>query len=221
MGLRWNATTLRPLLILASSVLFASVAQAQSGSSAVSVGISAVGVASMQPVDDAYVGSPYLRPGLGGVAPGISVGLNVGVRQFTTIVEFSTAAIEGEQEGRLVGGRATGRVRDSLLTALIGGVAGWARGSVGVLAGISRHYGTPTLDGIPIDSPSAFVNGDNDLQRFAFTSGVDVLQTLRGRTALLVNGRFSVVDRSPRAQEIGLGTRVFRIGVGIRVGLME
>ena len=51
------------------------------------------GLASVQPADGSYVGSPYLDKGIGGVGPGLAVGLNfVTRRRLALTFEFSTAA---------------------------------------------------------------------------------------------------------------------------------
>jgi hypothetical protein len=41
------------------------------------VGVSASVLAAIQPVDDAYVGSPYLSEGIGGLGPGFGAGMSI------------------------------------------------------------------------------------------------------------------------------------------------
>jgi hypothetical protein len=91
-------------------------------------GISGVGLVSFQPIDDSYVGGPYLSEGIGGIAPGFGAGFNIIMPAgFVIGTEYTTAFYEQEQSGRLVLGGyplesipATTRLRDSLLHVMTG-----------------------------------------------------------------------------------------------------
>lgn len=181
------------------------------------VAVTGAGLLSVQPVDDFYVGpvGPYLDKGLGGAGPGASAGLTVvtGGRLALTF-EYSTAWLAVEQAGRLVsGGRGTGRLRDSMLTALVGAHTGMGATTTQALAGISRLMTTPTSSGDPIDDPGT------DSRRLVFTAGLDVVTRLGSRSSLVVSGRGYFVDRSARTRELGVGRYIFRIGAGLRVAL--
>lgn len=184
------------------------------------VAITIQGLASVQPVDDSYVGSPYLDKGLGGVGPGVAIGLNVAARRrLAFAIEFSTATMEVTQSGRLVSGTAVGQLRDSLFSFLAGASA-WssANAEVVALAGLSLAPGTPTQNGVPIDAwddPAAREGGGS----IAFSGGVNVTRRVGRRVGLVGSVRYSALPRSRRAEELGAGTHVFRIGVGVHVRL--
>ena len=63
----------------------------QAFSQTTDAGITLVGLASFQPVDDSYVGGPYLSEGLGGIAPGFGIGGDVIFPNgFALAVEYAT-----------------------------------------------------------------------------------------------------------------------------------
>src|SRR5688500_4919205 len=73
------------------------------------VGVTVQGLVSVQPAADYWVGSPYLDRGRGGVAPGVSVGVDVTARRVALAVEYSTpSTIEVIQRGRLITGPTEG-----------------------------------------------------------------------------------------------------------------
>src|SRR5262245_57064603 len=92
------------------------------------VGITAAGLVSIQPVDDTYVGSPYLNEGIGGTTFGINAGVTAILPSgFVLGGEYSTAWYEQMQDGRLVLGpfplehvSASTKMHDSLLNILAG-----------------------------------------------------------------------------------------------------
>jgi hypothetical protein len=183
------------------------------------VAITIQSLASVQPVDDSYVGSPYLDKGLGGVGPGLAAGLRVGAHRLDFAFEFSTAAVKVRQTGRLVSGTAVGQLRDSLVS-FLAGASVWssAQGAVVPLAGVSFVAGEPAQDGVPIDArsdPAAHENNGS----LAFTGGVDVVRRLAGRFGLIASARYSALPRSRRAAELGVSAHVFRFGAGLRIGL--
>lgn len=190
---------------------------------ATEVAVTAVALVSVQPTNKDFVGAPYLDKGLGGVGPGFGAGLSVVTpRGFVAIAEFSMASFEVEQSGRLVdGGQATGRLRDSLLSGLAGLAFSSSRRRLQLVGGASWLLDTPAEDDISIlDSES----GDNDFlsegqSRLAFTGGADFLQRLSTRLSFVATGRYSKLWRSSRADELGIGSHIFRAGAGLRIQL--
>ena len=183
------------------------------------VALNAAGLVSVQPVDGTFVGpsGPYLSQGLGGVGPGIAAGLNVVTRRRMALVfEYSTAWLSTYQQGRLVpAGVATSRLHDAMLTALVGADLGGGLLRTQLLAGISQVLDGPTSNGEAVDKDSA-----DSPRPQAFTFGVDIVRTAGSRANLFVTARmYPWVGRSQRAQYLGIGTQVFRAGVGVRLGL--
>ncbi|HWF84164.1 MAG TPA: hypothetical protein VG222_04940 [Vicinamibacterales bacterium] len=172
--------------------------------------LTVVGLATFQPVDGSFVSenAPYLDRGLGGFGVGAAAELNLfTVSHVSAAVEVSTAAVSAVQHGRLVGGAANGRFRETLVSAL----AGLATTShdLQLLAGVSWRGGTPTLNGVAI--------GDPDAGHAAFTAGAEVGRPIGARTALVAHVRYSVAPRTEREKEIGIGSQIIRAGVGVRV----
>ena len=186
------------------------------------IGISGVGLVSIQPVDDAYVGSPYLNEGIGGIGPGFGVGLNVITSNgFVAAVEYSTARFELEQSGRLVGGSTlneqvphTTRLHDSLLTAL-GGVS-FASGEtrVLVLGGLGARLDSPTIDGDPRDASET--NHDRGWPVVP-TGGLEVQRALSVRVSAVFGVRYAFNDRAENHRYLGIGPHILRIGAGLRM----
>jgi len=178
--------------------------------------VNAAGLMSVQPVDDTFVGpsGPYLNEGLGGVGPGLALGLNVNTRKIALVFEYSMAWLSADQRGRLVPlGTAKTRLHDAMLTALVG-----TDGNVGpirsqLLAGISQVLDHPTANGESIDDSA--LRGP---RRQAFTVGLDVTSATSSRVNVVATVRVSPwVGRSPRAQQLGIGSLVVRTGVGVRI----
>jgi hypothetical protein len=182
------------------------------------IGISGVGLISIQPIDDAYVGSPYLSEGIGGVAPGFGGGLSIIVPGgFVIATEYTTAFYEQEQSGRLVlgpfpleGVPATTRLRDSLLQVM----AGYAtKGPTRLifLGGAAFRLDRATIDGVEAEEYET-----DAASPVAFTGGMDLLHRLTERTDLLVTGRYTFNPRDTRLQYLGIGAHIIRAGVGLR-----
>jgi hypothetical protein len=195
----------------------------QSFAQTTEAGITFVGLASIQPIDDAYVGGPYLSEGIGGVAPGFGVGGNVIWSNGVTVaIEYTTAHFEREQGGRLVdgvyggGGPHTTRLKDSLLSGLAGYVAGTGTTRVMILGGVSAKLDLPTVDGVERED---LESEDENTFPLVFTGGVDVIRALSGRVSLTFGARYSFIDRKVSLQYLGIGRDVLRAGVGIRVRL--
>ena len=185
----------------------------------VDVGITVNGLASIQPIDDSFVGDPYLNEGIGGLGPGFGVGASVLVAKGLMVaVEFSTARFTREQFGRLVPAAddlSTTTLHDSLLSFL----GGWwrTRGDtrVHVVGGLAALLDLPTVDGFEIDIPDT----DAAALPFAPTGGVDVHHLLSARAALFVSARYAYVDREENIRYLGVGPHVVRVGGGVRVRL--
>jgi hypothetical protein len=188
------------------------------------IGISGVGLLSIQPVDDAYVGGPYLSEGVGGVGPGFGAGLSVITSSGVVFgAEYSTAFFEQEQSGRLVGGSGPNegaphstRLRDSLLSGLIGYRVGPPNTRVLLLGGIGATLDSPTIDGVPRDPDASL---EDDGLPFVLSGGVDVLQRLNPRTSLVLGARYTPIDRPETHRYLGIGRHVLRASIGLRVRL--
>ena len=186
------------------------------------VGVTAAALASVQPIDDTYVGSPYLSEGIGGLGPGFGVGVNVITPGgFVAAVEYSTARFELEQHGRLVGGSFpneqvphTTRLHDSLLTAL-GGVSfesGETR--VLVLGGLGTRLDSPTINGDPREASET--NHDRGWPVVP-TGGLEVQRALNVRVSAMFGVRYAFNDRAENHRYLGIGPHILRIAAGLRV----
>jgi hypothetical protein len=81
-------TTLRgSAFVLALSVCLSPWLSAAQSAQPLEVGVTVQGLVSVQPVAHYWVGSPYLDNGLGGVAPGVSVGIDVTAHRVALAVE--------------------------------------------------------------------------------------------------------------------------------------
>ena len=204
---------------LSSALLIATAAGAFA--QGVDTGISGAGLLSFQPIDDAYVGSPYLSEGIGGVGPGFGAGFNVIMPSgFVIATEYTTAFYEQEQNGRLVLGGfplesvpVTTRLRDSLLHAMAGYATEGATRLL-FLGGVSFKLDRATMDGVEAEEYET----DPDSQ-VAYTGGVDMLHRLGERTDLLISGRYTFNPRDKRLQYLGIGPHIIRAGVGVRIRL--
>jgi len=216
-----GASLRRAFSLAAALVAVTAVAAAAQGTD---VGIRGVGLLSIQPVDEAYVGSPYLSEGIGGLAPGFGAGVNIVTSSgFVVAGEFTTARFTQEQSGRLVEGcsgpspcvQHTTELHDSLLSGLVG--YAWSNGNTRVmlLGGASARLDEPTVDGEPREP---FEVGD-ELFPLVPTGGIDVLQSLNSRTAVTFGARYSFIDRAENHQYLGIGPHVLRVTAGIRVRL--
>ena len=181
------------------------------------VGVNAAAVMSFQPVDSLYVGpsGPYLDRGLGGLGPGLAVGVDVRAEPVALVFEYSTAWFNVPQSGRLVnGGSGIGHLQDSMLTALVGAQLGRGRTQTRLLGGGSYLIGTPSSNGV------SRTDGDDQPFPLALSFGVDVVTGVGPRTSVVVTGRaYPWIDRSESARQLGVGGHVFRAGVGVRLAL--
>jgi len=211
------AASLPRAFSLAAVLLAATVAGAEAQGT--DIGISGVGLLAIQPVDDAYVGGPYLSEGIGGVAPGFGAGVSVITPGgFAIATEYTTAFFEQEQSGRLVLGPypleglpATTRLRDSLLHVMAGYATEGATRLV-VLGGVSFTLDRATIDGVEADEYDT-----DPASPMAFTGGIDLLQRLAERTDLLITSRYTFNPRDTRLQYLGIGAHIIRAGVGLRI----
>jgi len=185
------------------------------------VGVSASVLAAIQPVDDAYVGSPYLSEGIGGLGPGFGAGVSIITRDRLVVAgEYSTVRFTQIQDGRLVLGPfplehvpATTRLHDSVLSVLFG----YARGEstkVIFLGGVGLRLDRPTINDVEAE------HYDVSEKEFpAVTGGVDLLHPLSARAQLVITGRYTFNERDTRQQYLGIGPHVIRAGAGIRIRL--
>ena len=187
----------------------------------VDVGITPSALVSFQPIDDAYVGSPYLSEGIGGIGPGLSGGFNIiGAKGFVIGAEYTTAWFEQEQSGRLVLGGfplesipATTKLRDSMLSILAGyATSGSTR--IVFLGGVGARLDRTTIDGVEQEK---YDNDEGEM--LPLTGGVDWLRPLSSRAQLVISGRYTYNERHTRLQYLGIGPHVIRAGAGVRIRL--
>jgi hypothetical protein len=208
---------------VAVCAFFVAAVATTSASAQVDVGVTPAALISFQPIDDSYVGGPYLSEGIGGVGIGFGAGLSViAPNGFVVAAEWSTARFEQEQSGRLVGGAFpyesvphTTRLHDSLLSGLVGYAWSAGRTRVVILGGVGTRLDEPTIDGEPREP---FEVGEERLP-FVPTGGIDVLQPLSSRAAFVVGARYSYVDRPENHSYLGIGGQILRIAAGVRVRL--
>jgi hypothetical protein len=220
-----GASLLRASSLAAACLLALNAAPASAQSD---VGIAIAGLVSLQPVNDTWVGSPYLDEGIGGWRPGLAIGANViSGNGFTLIGELSTtAAFEQFQTGRLIWanpdrfsreGSATTRLRDTLISGLAGYATSTPTRRVVFAGGLSYVHTTLTEDDLVVEEQSEF--GLEGKRRFALTGGIDILQRLSERVSLVIGGRYSWLGRPELADQTGAGEHILRIGAGVRIGL--
>jgi hypothetical protein len=185
------------------------------------IGISGSALLSIQPIDNAYVGDPYLSEGIGGLGPGFGATATlIAGNGFAVGFEYTTAWYEQEQSGRLVRGYfplesvpATTRLRDSLLSFLAGYATGGSTRVV-FLGGLSLRRNRPTMDDVELED---YENDEDVLP--AITGGVDLFHPLSSHVQLVVTGRYTYNERDLRQQYLGIGPHIIRAGAGIRIKL--
>ena len=185
------------------------------------VGVSASALVAFQPIDDSYVGSPYLSEGIGGIGPGFGAGVSViAGNGFVIGGEYSTVRFEKVQSGRLVLGGfplegipATTKLHDSVLNVLIGYATGTSTRVV-VLGGIGLRLDRPTINDVEAEH---YENDEKELP--AITGGVDVLHPLSSRVQLMITSRYTFNQRDTRQQYLGIGPHVLRAAAGLRIKL--
>jgi hypothetical protein len=190
------------------------------------VGVSGSALISIQPIDNWFGGSPYLDEGIGGIAPGVAAAVDlVTASGFVLAGEFSTVVpYEQEQSGRLVdtrrdlfhSGMSSTRLQDTLVSGLVGFAAGASR-RFRVVGGVSWLHTTMTEDGIAIEEFGFEDSGE--YRRVALTGGADFRAPLSSRIALIISGRYSWIDRSEIARDLGAGTHLIRASGGLRITL--
>ncbi len=188
----------------------------------VEIAVVGAGLLALRPVDDFYVGDPYLSDGLGGVALGAGGALHLRARAFVLAFEAGTASHEVVQTGRLVGGRAISHLRETMISGMGGVSAGSPPRRIQVLVGISRVFGDPKVNGVPIDNATVKQFNPSLLEgagTIAPTLGGDWYSAVSNRLAVIGGVRYWRLPRSRRAEEIGVGRDAFRIGVGLRVAV--
>ena len=207
-------------LVIASCLLIApATARAQ-----VDAGITATALLSVQPIDDSFVGSPYLSEGIGGPGPAMGVGVDLMWRNGLTVAaEFSRAWYEQQQSGRLVlgpypldGVGATTELHDSLLFALTGYAIGSGPTRIRLVGGVAYRLDRPTVDNERRDD---FGRDQDHLFPLAPTGGVDIMRSIGTRAALFLTARYTYLERDESLQYLGIGAHVLRAGGGLRVKL--
>jgi hypothetical protein len=201
--------------LLISFAFFATDAFAQD------LGIAGSGLISIQPIDDGYVGGPYLSEGIGGFGPGFGASASViAGNGFAATFEYTTAWYEQEQSGRLVRGPfplegipATTQLKDSLVSVLAGYATGGST-KVVMQGGISFRLNRPTIDGVDAER----YDNDEDVMP-ALTGGIDLIHPFESRVQLLITGRYTFNERDTRLQYLGIGPHIIRAGAGIRIKL--
>lgn len=209
---------MRPHII--ALALLALVVSARGAAAQADVGAYGLALVSFQPVDDGYVGGPYLSEGIGGVGPGFGAGLSVIARSGLVVGgEYTTARFTKEQSGRLVRGGfplegipATTRLHDSLLTAFVGYAAGSST-QVVILGGASFRLDRPTIDDVEAEPY------DDEDKRPAPTGGIDILSNISSRARFVISARYTANVPDTRLQYLGIGPHILRGGVGIRIKL--
>jgi hypothetical protein len=112
------------------------------------------------------------------------------------------------------------------LFSFLAGASAWSarQGSILALAGLSLLHGQPRQNGTPIDAPGpggprpAAEEGKGTI---GFTAGANFVRELNGRIGFVASARYSILPRSRRAEELGVGPHVFRFGAGVRIRLTE
>ena len=212
---------MRQLFRACASVCLVSALPTFATAQAVDVGITGTGLLSIQPVDDYYVGGPYLSEGIGGIGPAFAVALDMtSPRGLVAGVEFSTARYELQQSGRLVGSRPGGtvttRLRDSLVSGLVGFSLATGRTSTYLRAGAGVVIGAPTVNGVEVMESAG--DGSSHLP-LALTGGVDVRRGLSPRASLIITARYAFLARDESLRFLGIGPHLLRFGGGVRVRL--
>ena len=199
---------------------FLSLMPAMSAAQGVDVGISGAGLLSIQPIDDTYVGGPYLSEGIGGIGPAFGVGVSaVTNRGLVVAAEFTTARFEVAQWGRLVPGPDDGstrtRLRDSLLSALIGYATRPRPTRLHLLLGAAWRLDDPVVTGTP--GGDIVIGEDENAFPLVLTGGIDILHPVTPRLSLSFGARYTLIERPEAREFLGIGSSVLRIGGGVRV----
>src|SRR4029453_3512429 len=175
---------------------------------------------SVQPIDEAYVGSPYLNVGIGGWGPGFGAALNaIAPNGFAVVGEFTTARYSQEQEGRLIEGCTlstpclphTTTLHDSILSGLGGYANTDGRTRLQFVGGIGAKLDSPAVDGDPREGSET--NHDRGLP-FVLTGGCDVRQSFHARVALVFGARYAYAQRAENQRYLGIGPHIFRASAG-------
>ncbi len=185
------------------------------------VGISGTALLAIQPIDDAYVGEPYLSEGIGGIGPGFGAGISAITRGgFVVAGEYSTVRYQQIQDGRLVLGPfplehvpAETKLHDSIVSVLVGYAQGESTRVV-LLGGVGMRLDRPTINGVEAEH---YMNDESEFP--PVTGGVDVLHPLSSRAQLVISGRYTFNQRDTRQQYLGIGPHVIRAGAGLRIKL--
>lgn len=181
-------------------------------------GLSATAGLTVTSIDSYYVGpeGPYLKEGLGGLGyPAASVAVDAGLRQLAVVGEVSYGALSKDLKGRLVpGGGGKGRVRDTMLSLMVGPRLSIRSTRLRLLGGVSRLHSEVSVDDVDIEPVPV------PLRRTAFTLGGDAVWPAHGRIDYMGSVRITPgIDRTERARGLGVGHVAARVTFGIRIAL--
>jgi len=171
---------------------------------------SAIGLASWQPGDDRLVPAGIDRS-LSGIAGGFGGSFDMAlIPKTSAIVEITTARLTKTMSvvGLSINDQVRVSSRDTVLSFLAGRNVSPGAHTVRLVVGLSKVFGTPSVAGVPMSTPSS--------KSFALTVGADAGAPIGRRLELLGVFRFLQARRNSSAAEIGLGRNVIRIGVAVR-----
>ena len=96
----WTSAACQLVYLVLVLLLWPRLAGTASAQAAPNVSVTAVGLLSIQPADNQDVGTPYLIGGLGGIGPGVTLGVNMRVnRRVEILAEYSTAWVSSADRG--------------------------------------------------------------------------------------------------------------------------
>jgi hypothetical protein len=179
---------------------------------------------SIQPdsVEPPRFGRPVgLNKGISGTQPGLALGITHLTRRGVVLgFELSTTTkMSVEQSGGLVFyasraicteggcGPVTAQHSDTLFSFLAGGRLRWGKGALELVAGPGLVFGTPAQGSYDVPDAAGLV---------ALSAGANGVIPLGERVDLSPSFRYAHVFRGENVEHVGLGSHIFRIGLGLR-----
>jgi len=209
-------------VLISVCLLYGTNAFAQSGANRESqFDVRVAGLLSAQPINATYAdpAAPYLDKGLGGGTPGVLFGVSIAATHKLFVgAEFSTVApISRNQRGRNVGGQVIGKLRDRLLYGLVGLHLGTSTRPIRVLGGIGRDFEGISLNDVPIETLLRVRADPLAAERSGIiaTAGFDYGLVVTRHVSLVSLLRYTYVVRNTSAVRLGVGSNIFRGGVGM------